>query len=118
MVYSPFKHHYCRAPWCEDNDGNAKYCHGDIEVACKELEGTQPVDTELCPCLSGGDWTLMGRQMSYCQLGSCPKTHNVLNKNNWAKCGKKVTAFLKFFFSFSLKKKHQSQIKKWQKRLF
>ena len=94
MVYSPFKHHYCRAPWCEDNDGNAKYCHGDIEVACKELEGTQPVDTELCPCLSGGDWTLMGRQMSYCQLGSCPKTHNVLNKNNWAKCGKKVTVFL------------------------
>ena len=31
-------------------------------------------------------------EMTYCQLGSCPRTHSTLNVrgNNWAKCGKKV----------------------------
>jgi len=84
-----------RANWCYNDVGQVKFCHGDIETSCKELEGTLPVETEDCPCLDGGEWTLQGTQLSYCQIGSCPRTHSAVSStgnNNMAKCTSKAKA--------------------------
>ena len=84
-----------RASWCKNDAGQIEFCHGDIENACKELEGTLPVETELCPCLDGGEWTLQGTQFSYCQIGTCPRTHGALSStgnSNMVKCNAKAKA--------------------------
>jgi len=72
-----------RGPWCLNDAGNEVRCHGDLDRACKELEGSRPIETELCPCLDGGSWSFFGRSISYCEHNMCPKTHAVNAANKY-----------------------------------